>query len=88
MHLKDHPSQSEFAKDIFRIYKFWKHERPARKDPFDSYHLKREGKEWLGSFSEEEGRLLDEANDLEMKYEQEDQEMLHLIVKHRLGLWT
>lgn len=88
INMKDHPGQTQFAKDIFRLYKFWKHDRPARKDPFEKYHLAREGKAWRGKLTPEEDKLLKRGANLEVKHEKEDERMLHLIIKQRNGLWT
>lgn len=88
MKLKDMPGQAEHAKAVFKLYRFWKHERPARKDPFAAYSAAREGKEWRGSLTPKEKKLLDRGTKLEDKYEREDEKMLHLLMKIRMGLWT
>jgi len=90
MSLKDHPSQSAAAKEMFILYRFWKHRRSERVDPFQAYHSLRVGKEWDSKrrITEEESLLLKEACDLEEKYEQEDTDMLTRIVKIRNCLWT
>lgn len=88
MKLKDHESQSQFAKDIFKVYKFWVHDRPARKEPFEKYYILRKGKDWKGKLTPEESKALKTAQKLEAKYEREDERMLHLIIKQRTGLWT
>jgi hypothetical protein len=90
MNMKDHPRQKQFAKDIFRVYRFWKHERPTRKDPFESYYKarEREGKDWQGKLTPHESKLLERGGRLENKQEKQDEQMLHLIIKHRNGLWT
>ncbi len=88
MKLKDMPSQAEHARAVFKLYKFWKHDRPNRKEPFESYYQAREGKDWRGSLSPKEKKLLDRGAKLEAKYEREDEQMLHLLMKIRTGLWT
>jgi hypothetical protein len=88
MKIKDNDSQRQFAKDIFTVYKFWVHERPARKDPFATYYALREGKDWKGKLTPKERKVMNAAQKLEDKYEKQDQRMLHLIIKQRSGLWT
>ncbi len=88
MNLKDHPSQKQFAKDVFQLYRFWKHERPTRKEPFESYYALREGKDWKGKLTPKESKCLKRGDTLKTKYEKQDEQMLHLIIKHRNGLWT
>lgn len=88
MSVKEHPSQSEAAKELFTLYRFWKHERPARIDPFEAYHNLREGKDWKGPKTEQEDRLFLEAVTLEERYNQEDTDMLTRIVKVRNCMWT
>ena len=88
MTLKDHPTQALFAKELFTLYRFWKHVRPTRIDPFAAYHNLRDGKDWKGPITPEESSRLREAADLEATYEQEDTDMLQRIVKVRSGMWT
>jgi hypothetical protein len=88
MKIREMPSQAEHAKAVFKLYRFWKHERPARKDPFAAYSAAREGKDWRGSPTPKEKKLLDRGAKLEAKYEHEDEQMLHLLMKIRTGLWT
>lgn len=85
---QEHPSQAQFARDIFTLYRFWIHDRPARKDPFSAYSALREGKSWKGPLTPKERKALKAAQKLEDKYEKQDERMLHLIVKQRTGLWT
>jgi len=87
MKIKDNDSQRQFAVDIFKVYKFWVHDRPARKDPFTTYYALREGKDWKGKLTPKERKALNRAQKLETKYEKEDERMLHLIIKQRGGLW-
>jgi hypothetical protein len=88
MKLKDHPSQAAAAKELFTLYRFWKHERDTRIDPFEAYHNLRNGKDWKGPITEQESLLLMEATTLEDLYEQEDTDMLTRIVKIRNCMWT
>jgi hypothetical protein len=92
MSLKDHPTQSESAKEIFALYKFWKHTRPRREDPWvaaDDFgdDESREGKRF-GSWSPRYSEFLTRAGDLEDRYDQEDAEMLVRILKIRTCMWT
>jgi hypothetical protein len=82
------PSQSEAAREIFTLYRFWKHERPERVDPFEAYHNLREGKDWEGPKTAQEDALFLEAVALEECYDQEDTDMLTRIVKIRTCMWT
>mgnify|MGYP001331169892 CR=1 FL=1 len=88
MSLKDSPSQAETAKELFTLYRFWKHERDERIDPFASYHALREGKDWKGPHTEEEERRFTDAVALEARYDEEDTDMLTRIVKIRHSMWT
>jgi len=88
MKLKDHPSQAEFAKNVFKLYRWWKRERPNRQDPWKKYTLVREGRDWMGALTPKEKKLLNKAQKEEDKYEREDEKMLHLLVRIRKGMWT
>jgi len=92
MKLPDMPSQVEHAKAVFRLYKFWKHERPARPDPFDDaegFTDEEEGRgKKFGDWSPRYSEFLKRAGELEDKYNQEDQEYLHMLIEIRCGLWT
>jgi len=66
------PQQAQSARELFRLYKFWVHDRPRRKNPFD------------GSLK---GKYL-KIVELEDSYDKEDEEMLHLLIKNRRCLWT
>jgi len=90
MTLKDEHvlSQSASAKEVFTLYRFWKHERPRRVDPFDAWHMVREGKDWKSPKTEQEDALFLEAVALETAQEQEDTDMLTRIVKVRKCMWT
>jgi hypothetical protein len=90
MSLKDSPSQAQHAKDVFALYKFWKHTRPRRIDPWEWAETftgpKRIGKGF--DFSPEYSAKLQAAGDLEEVYHRDDEEQLHLLIKIRQGLWT
>jgi hypothetical protein len=88
MHLTDSPSQAEFSKEIFQVYKFWKHTRPRREDAHAYWHLKREGKSWRDPHTPEEDALFAVCEALQARYDAEDQDMLHTIIRIRRGMWT
>jgi len=95
MSLKDeHPSQSESAEAFYKLYKFWKHDRPQRQDPwdfaedesFERYEPTPHGKS--RKFTKIYSQKLKEAGELEDKYHEEDQTMLQLLIKHRRSMWV
>jgi len=88
MKLTDIPSQAQHARDVFTLYRFWRHERPSRIDPWDVARLCRGDYNLGDPISEEYGAFLVRASKLEDKYNQEDEDMLHLLIKIRMGLWT
>lgn len=88
MKLTDSPSQAEFAKTLLSVYKFWKHTRPRREDPFAYYYLAREGKSWKSPLTPEEESLMRVCEEMEAKQEKEDQDMLHTIITFRKCMWT
>lgn len=87
--LKDeHPSQSESAKDLLTLYRFWVHERPRREDPWEKVSDIRMNGHFYTFRTEQWKKEADQANEIVMAYDKQDQEMLHLIVKNRRCLWT
>jgi len=88
MTLKDIPSQAQHAKDVFMLYRFWKHERPERKDPFEDTECFSGGHKLGEPLTARYKAFLDRAGKLEDKYDREDEEMLHLLITIRQGLWT
>lgn len=88
MKMTDHDGQRDFARDIFKVYKFWVHDRPARKDPFEAYYALRGGKDWTTGLTPKERQALHTSQKIEDKYEKQDQAMLQLIIKNRRSLWT
>jgi hypothetical protein len=88
MRLTDHPSQAEFCKDMFALYKFWKHTRPRREEAHFYWHLMREGKSWRAPHTPEEDRLFAVGEELQAKYDTEDQDMLLSIIRIRRSMWT
>lgn len=89
MTLKDQlPMQSTSAKEVFALYRFWKHERPRRVDPFAVWHTLRKDKDWKSPKTEQEDAIFLEGVALEIAQEQEDTDMLIRIIKVRNCLWT
>ena len=88
MKLKDMPSQVTFARDMFTLYTFWKHERPRRQDPWKIYSKMREGKDWKGPLTPQEKKQLYKCQAVEDKYTHQDTKMLNLLIKNRTGMWT
>lgn len=87
--LKDEmPSQSAHGKEVFRLYKWWTKERPARQDPWEQYSRSREGKDWKGPLTPKEKKLMKQCQVREDKYEREDERNLIALIKIRKGLWT
>lgn len=91
MSLKDHPSQVESAKAIYKLYKFWVHDRPQRTDPWDMVSDDETEKVWSHkplTLSPSYQEQLLRASILEDKYHEEDDEMLQLLMKYRRCLWV
>jgi hypothetical protein len=93
MKLTDHPGQAQFGCDVFELYRFWKHERPARVEPFDGGEQFTEERRNMEpghylDFSPEYSAFLKQAGEIEDKYIEEDTRMLTQLVKIRGGLWT
>jgi len=93
----EHPSQSASAQVIFDLYKFWKHDRPCRIDPWDMVPdvdfsaMIKYAKDHNGTLPELDPftkSCYNFAHELEDKYFQEDTEMLQLLIKYRNHLWT
>ncbi len=94
--IHEHPSQAESARVIFDLYKFWTRTRPNRIDPYDLYrpieisdliHNARNNNGII-TFTDTQREYFDAVQKLEDKYEAEDTEMLHLLIKYRSCLWT
>jgi hypothetical protein len=76
--------QAESAKEVKRLYLWWKDERPKRQDPWDLV-----GEDPLGDpdkleYREKYGAM----DDLEKKYEEEDTQAMISLIKLRGGMWT
>lgn len=93
----DCPTQVEGARAAFALYKFWKHERPRRINPW-SYvplvnvsqfinEMKSNGN-ILPPLTPEERELYDEAQRIEDDYHKEDTKMLTLFIQYRSYFWT
>ncbi len=90
-------------KEICRLYKWWKKDRPVRKSPLEDKKLKTPPVKFekipgsncsrLLSFRKKKKYLryykaIDKAIQLEEKWAKEDQKNLHRLVKIRPFLWT
>lgn len=94
-------SQARDAQEILDLYRWWKHERPLRPDPMDASgwsalceERRTEDDPWfLGedktpSQKRKTNKALDLCHKLEVKYENEDTDMLIRLIKLRRHLWT
>lgn len=89
MKLKDEmPSQAAHGREVFRLYKWWTKTRPARLDPWTPYYILREHRDWKGSLTPKEKKLMDKCQRLEDRYDREDERNLIALIKIRKGLWT
>lgn len=93
--------QAITAGEIEVIYKWWKYERPLRPDPYevsgwsdicDRRRIKYPDEILPEDDTKEEKaeskKSLDMIQELEAKYEAEDEEMMIRLIKVRNGLWT
>jgi len=92
--------QAVAAKEIIDLYVWWKHIYPKRPDPMDASGWsdicakRRETGDdlfWDDKTPEEQAetrKALDMSNELEVKYDKEDEEMLIRLIKVRKSLWT
>lgn len=88
--------------EIRALYRWWKRERPARKDPLDDRRLKHPPMRWrrvsgtdcseLVPPDEKKYRkyleVLRKSAELEEEWQKEDQRQLHRLVDVRPYLWT
>lgn len=93
--------QAEAAKEIHDLYHWWVVERPLRPDPMEASGWSRycnerrnRGDGWLDD-DDEEGQpkvdtrpMLDMMNEMEARYEAEDEAMMIRLIKIRQALWT
>lgn len=97
-HYGQETHQATTAKEILQLYYWWTVHRKERPDPMEvsgwSAYCGRNREEDLGIFNRKNEnrdavkRMLDEMNELEAKYEAEDEEMLIRLIKIRKSLWT
>lgn len=93
--------QSESAKEILVLYKWWTEVYPKRPDPHEVSgwtefcSRRREDGERFFSLEDrtdeerdESKRMLDIMNNIEQQYEQEDTEMMIRLIRVRHALWT
>lgn len=85
---KESPSQAESAKEIFALYRFWKHTRPRRPGAWDLYTDVRVDRDWKTPLTKKERRLLNKCHATEERYHREDQQMLIRLIKQRRSMWT
>ena len=93
--------QAHNAAEILALYTWWTQERPKRVDPMEASgwraycDSKREaGGSVLDTLDDAEGKKIDtgpmheKMNELDAKYEQEDEEMMIRLIRIRNALWT
>jgi hypothetical protein len=93
--------QALAAKEIIDLYVWWTAIRPQRPDPHDASgwsdlcDRRRQTSEdsimWEDATQEEQDetkKALDKCQELELQYEQEDEEMMIRLIKVRQSLWT
>lgn len=89
--------------EILDLYEWWTMKRPARKDPCDVSGFTKEYEKLMEKYEIEEllnWEIVDEesdkrikecsrkSNEIETKYRNQDQKMLHRLVDIRCSLWT
>lgn len=91
------PRQAQLAREKLAIYHWWKAERPARSDPMKSSGISTlydaadvAGKEFLDTtwHPPEWEAANNIREEIEARYDAEDEEMLIRLIKIRKGLWT
>lgn len=92
--------QAKTAQEILDLYTWWTKDRPARPDPYDAsdwnnlYEKMREKYQdlvWEDKTDIEKQLIkssLESLDNLEEKYEKEDEEMLIRLIRIRKSLWT
>ena len=99
---KHKPSrQAETAKEILELYKWWAETYPNRPDPMEASgwsnyceQIRESGRDFLDfedrtpEEREQSGRALDLSNEIEDKYNKEDEEMMIRLIRIRHALWT
>ena len=90
--------QAEAAREIYELYHWWKHVRPARLEPMEvsgwSQHCDQRrdaGESWFDVDEKDPvdtGPMLAMMDRMEEQYEQEDEDMMIRLIKIRRALWT
>lgn len=93
--------QAIAAKEIIELYTWWTKTRPARPDPYEVSGWReicdKRRQDYPDEFLPEERtedertatrRALDLMNEIDAKYEKEDEEMMIRLIKIRQSLWT
>ena len=93
--------QSKTAQEILALYKWWTEVYPNRPDPMDASgwsayceQRRQRGADILDfedrtdEEREQSGRALDLSNEIEDKYNKEDEEMMIRLIRIRHSLWT
>jgi hypothetical protein len=94
-------TQASAAKEIIDLYVWWKHIRPKRPDPMDASGWtaycetrRNNGRDFFDfedktpEEAEMSKKALDMSQQLELQYDQEDEEMMIRLIKIRQSLWT
>ena len=92
---EENQDQAKAAQEIKLIYLWWKHERPNRPDPYEhsgwtkwcSEHRRNMFSNRTPEEQEQVGQMLDKIQELEVKYDLEDKQMLHRVVDQMGRLW-
>lgn len=84
--------QAESAREILKLYNWWKFERPQRPDPYEVTNFTKYASSLkslsVSSWTKELQEASEEIDRLEKKYFDEDTEMLIRLIKIRNHLWT
>jgi len=93
--------QAIAAREIIDLYVWWKHIRPQRPDPHDASgwtayceQRREQGRDFFDfedktpEEAEMSKKALDMSQQLELQYDQEDEEMMIRLIKIRQSLWT
>jgi hypothetical protein len=86
MKIKDCPQQAVYAREMFRLYKWWKHTRTRREDPYTRFTAL--GHNWETPLTAKERKILLRCEKLSSRYTQEDTRNLHALIDIRGGLWS
>ena len=86
--LDDSETQANVAKEILFLYDWWKNIRPERPDPYEESGYTSIEHGFDVEPTKELYEALNKVNELEVKYYNEDTEMLTSLIKIRNSLWT